>query len=418
MESLIHALVEPWTHAYFVKGVLGGSIIAVACAVLGCYIILRKMAFIGDAMSHALLPGVGIGYLVMNAVMPGGFTAGGLLLGALIAAVLTSVSISALSQVTRISEDTAIGIVYTGLFAAGVVILTRFQQYINIDLNHFFQGDIYGVSWEDMWLSALAGTVVLGSIVIFYRYFTIASFDPTMAASIGLPIKFIHTVLTGMIALVCVAGISMVGVIMIVGLLITPAALAYMLTDRLPRMMVLAALMGIASVVVGLYFAEWVNASGGGAIMFVGFLLFLVGLVFAPRYGLLAGWLRRRALVPQSDLEDILKAAHEARSLADLPLSPVRRRKALRRLKRDALVAGVSADGQIELTDDGRRDAAHIARSHELWEGHFIRDGVAPDAAHAAAERLEHLHDERVMDWFDKELDQPPTGDQTSSRAG
>ncbi len=409
MNAFIHAIIEPWTHAYFVKGVLGGSIIAVACAVLGCYIILRKMAFIGDAMSHALLPGVGIGYLVMNALIPGGFTSGGLLLGALIAAVLTSVSISALSQINRVAEDTAIGIVYTGLFAFGVVILTRFQQYINIDLNHFFQGDIYGVSWEDMWLSAIVGSIVLGTIVIFYRYFTIVSFDPTMAASLGFPTRLIHTVLTGMIALICVAGISMVGVIMIVGLLITPAALAYLLTDRLPRMMVIAALMGILSVISGLYFSEWVNASGGGAIMFMGFILFLVGLVLAPRYGLLANWLRRRALVPQSDIEDLLKAAHEARDYRTLPIVASRTRRGLRKLTADGIVAGVSNDGIITLTESGQREAAHIERSHQLWEAHLVQKGMTPDEAHDAAEKLEHLHDSKVLARFDRELDHPDT---------
>ncbi len=398
---------EPWTQAYFVKAALGGSVVAVACAVLGCYIVLRRMAFIGDAMSHALLPGVGVGYLIMNAVIPGGFTSGGLLIGALVAAVLTSVSISALSHVKRISEDTAIGIVYTGLFASGIVIMTRFQQYIRIDLNHFFQGDIYGVSWEDMWLGALAATVVLSTIIVFYRYFTIVSFDPTMAASLGFPTRLIHIALTGMIALTCVAGVSMVGVIMIVGLLITPAALAYLFTDRLPRMMLLAAAFGVLSVILGLYFSEWVNASGGGAIMFVGFLLFLGGLLMAPRYGVLAACWRRRMLVPQSDIEDLLKAAIENRAMNSLPLPVARLRRGIRRLRREGMVKGRGADDLLALTQSGRREAAHILRSHQLWESHLMHRGMAAAAAHAAAERLEHLHDRRVLDRFDDELDHP-----------
>jgi manganese/iron transport system permease protein/iron/zinc/copper transport system permease protein len=411
MTWFAEAFLEPWTHAYFLKGVVGGSVIAVACAVLGCYVILRKMAFIGDAMSHALLPGVGIGYLVMNAIFPEGFSAGGLLLGALIAAILTSLCISFLSGIGRIAEDTAIGIIYTGLFAAGVVILTRFQQYIHIDLNHFFQGDIYGVSWSDMWLGAVVAAAVLGIIVIFYRHFTIVSFDPTMAASIGLPTKFIHVLLTGMIAMVCVAGISMVGVIMIVGLLITPAALAYMLTDRLPRMMVLASVFGILSVVSGLYFSEWVNASGGGSIMFVGFLLFVVGLFLAPKYGLLASWRRRATLVPQSDVEDILKAALGGQHAGnDIPLPRKRVQRAIRRMVRDGLLeAGPAASNTLALTPAGDAEARHIRRSHQLWEGHFIKTGMDAEKAHAAAERLEHLHGRDIMDQFDDELGHPLT---------
>jgi ABC-type Mn2+/Zn2+ transport system permease subunit/Mn-dependent DtxR family transcriptional regulator len=402
-------IIEPWTHPYFVKAAVGGSIVAVTCAVLGCYIILRRMAFIGDAMSHALLPGVGIGYLVMNSIFEGGFTAGGLLLGALIAALLTSVCISFLSGIQRIKEDSAIGIIYTGLFAAGVVILTRFQQYINIDLIHFFQGDIYGISWADMWLSALTSCVVIGAIIIFYRHFTIVSFDPIMAASIGLPTRFIHIVLTAMIALVCVSGISMVGVIMIVGLLITPSALAHLLTERLPVMMVIAAVVSVLSVISGLYFSEWINASGGGAIMFMGFVLFLFGLLVAPRHGILATWWRRRSAVPQFDVEDVLKAAHmDAATLEDVPLPPRRRRRAAARLvEQELLEPGTIRDGTIRLTEKGRKEAAHIMRSHQLWEGHLMQSGMDPMEAHVAAEKLEHLHPRIVLDDFDEELDHP-----------
>lgn len=404
MSTFVDAIIEPWTHAYFVKAALGGSIVAIACAVLGCYIVLRRMAFIGDAMSHALLPGVGIGYLLMNALLPGGFTAAGLLLGALVAAVITSLSISALGKVDRISEDTSIGIIYTGLFAAGIVILTRFQQHIHIDLNHFFQGDIYGVSWEDMWLGAFASGVVLTIILVFYRYFTIISFDPLMAASLGFRTGLIHTVLTGMIALICVAGISMVGVIMIVGLLITPAALAYLFTDRLPPMMFLAALMGVASVILGLYFSEWVNASGGGAIMFVGFLLFLVGLIVSPRYGVLAKAWRRWKLVPQSDVEDLLKAAVSRGDVRSLPLSAGRLRRAIRRLVTDGLVESLTPEGRLRLTTSGRQEATNIERSHELWEVHLINRGMQATDAHNAAERLEHLRGGHVLDRFENEL--------------
>jgi len=403
------ALMEPWGHAYFVKAAVGGSIVAVTCAVLGCYIILRRMAFIGDAMSHALLPGVGIGYLVMNAVFPGGFTAGGLLLGALIAALLTSVCISFLSAVHRIKEDSAIGIVYTGLFALGVVILTRFQQHINIDLNHFFQGDIYGIDWTDMWLSACTGSLVIGAIVVFYRHFTIVSFDPIMASSIGLPARFLHIVLTAMIALVCVSGISMVGVIMIVGLLITPAALAYLLCDRLPAMMCVAAAMGVVSVIGGLYFSEWVNASGGGAIMFTGFVFFLIGLTVAPRHGLLATAWRRRSAVPQVDVEDVLKSAHmNTTSFEEVALPRRRLIRTVRKLVGEGFLSEESVPARrLILTERGKLEAAHIMRAHQLWEGTLVRSGVRPDEAHAAAEKLEHLHPREVLDDLDDALDHP-----------
>jgi manganese/iron transport system permease protein/iron/zinc/copper transport system permease protein len=182
-----------------------------------------------------------------------------------------------------------------------------------------------------------------------------------------------------------------------------------MLTDRLPRMMVLAAVIAVLSVVLGLYFSEWVNASGGGAIMFMGFVLFLLGLLFAPRYGLLAGWLRRRATVPQSDIEDLLKAAYEQRDWRELPIPPARRRRGIRHLVRQGWVAGSTDGPRLALTNRGRQEAAHIERSHQLWEGHFIRDGMPPDDAHRVAEHLEHLHHRQILDDFDDELAHPIT---------
>ncbi|MFC1707255.1 iron chelate uptake ABC transporter family permease subunit [Planctomycetota bacterium] len=401
MEGWLYTVwIEPWRHPYFVKAALSGSIVAVTCGVLGCYVILRRMAFIGDAMSHALLPGVGVGYLAMYFLFEGGFSAGGLLLGALAAALLTSLGISFLSRIQRIREDTAIGVVYTGLFAAGVVILTRFQKYITIDINHFFQGDILGISWPDLWLGAAIASGVLSVIVIFYRQLMLASFDPIMAASIGLPVRWIDTVLMMMIALVCVAAISMVGVIMVVGLLITPAALAHLLSDRLQRMMILSGVFGILSVILGLYVSEWVNASGGGSIMLTGSLLFLVGLLVAPRHGIIAGWVRRWRTVPESDAEDVLKAFFEGTAV---PFSGRRRLKALRMLKSRGMVEGV------QLTDRGRAEAAHVLRSHQLWEGMLVAGGMAPAEAHSAAERLEHIHEREVLDAFDDDLEHPVT---------
>ena len=250
---------------------------------------------------------------------------------------------------------------------------------------------------------------MIGTIVIFYRQFTIVSFDPIMAASIGLPTRFLNIVLTAMIAQVCVSGISMVGVIMIVGLLITPAALAHLLSDRLPVMMVIAAIMGVLSVVLGLYFSEWVNASGGGAIMFMGFMLFLIGLVLAPRYGLLSTWLRRRSAVPQFDIEDVLKSAFSGSTrFSELPM-PVRRRKlAVKKMIGTGLLEPDSLAVQsIKLTESGRKEAAHIMRAHQLWEAHLMTTGLDPQEAHNAAEKLEHLHPRDVLDRFDNELGHP-----------
>ncbi len=181
-----------------------------------------------------------------------------------------------------------------------------FRHYIHIDLMHFIMGDILGVADSDLWVSAFVAALVLTVLILFFRHFQIATFDPIMAASIGLPVLFIDYLLTICVSLVVVSAVSMVGVILVVGLLITPAASAYLLSDRLDKMMWLAALFGVTSVIGGLYLCVWLDSAGGGAIMLFCTLQFLVVLVVAPKYGLLARWQRMHNLIPQQQVEDIL----------------------------------------------------------------------------------------------------------------
>jgi manganese/iron transport system permease protein/iron/zinc/copper transport system permease protein len=273
--------------------------VAVVSGVVGCLVVLRRMAFLGDALSHAMIAGIAGGYLVMKLLFGLEAHAPGMLLGSLLAAVLTVALIGLVARISRIKEDTAIGIMYTGVFALGVVVVSIFRGYIHIDLMHFILGDILGVADTDLWASAGVAALVLSILILFFRQFQLATFDPVMAASIGLPVLLLDYALTTCVSLVVVSAVSMVGVILVVGLLITPAATAYLLCDRLDRMMVLAALFGISSVVGGLYLCVWLDSAGGGAVMLFCTLQFLVVLAVAPRYGLLARWLRRRRLVPQ-----------------------------------------------------------------------------------------------------------------------
>ncbi len=303
---MLDAFIAPLTETYFQKALIGGSIVAVVAGVVGCLVVLKRMAFLGDALSHAMIAGVAGGYLVMKMLFGLEAHAPGMLLGSLIAAIATVALISFVSRVSRIKEDTTIGIMYTGIFALGVVAVSIFRHYIHIDLMHFIMGDILGVADTDLWVSGFTAVVVLSIIVLFFRHFQIATFDPIMAASIGLAVLFLDYVLTTCVSLVVVSAVSMVGVILVVGLLITPAATAYLLSDRLDRMMWLAGLFGLTSVVGGLYLCVWLDSAGGGAIMLFCTLQFLVALAIAPKYGLLARWLRLKRLVPQQTVEDVL----------------------------------------------------------------------------------------------------------------
>jgi manganese/iron transport system permease protein/iron/zinc/copper transport system permease protein len=409
---MLDAFIAPLTETYFQKALIGGSIVAVVAGVVGCLVVLKRMAFLGDALSHAMIAGVAGGYLVMKMLFGFEAHAPGMLLGSLIAAITTVALISFVSRVSRIKEDTTIGIMYTGIFALGVVAVSVFRHYIHIDLMHFIMGDILGVADTDLWVSGFTAVVVLSIIVLFFRHFQIATFDPIMAASIGLPVLLLDYVLTTCVSLVVVSAVSMVGVILVVGLLITPAATAYLLSDRLDKMMWLAGFFGLTSVVGGLYLCVWLDSAGGGAIMLFCTLQFLVVLAIAPKYGLFARWLRLKRLVPQQTVEDVLTTILRydgVTSIADIKKyvneQPKKLKRALQRMIQDDLLIE-SAEG-FSLTKNGRIEADKVLRAHRLWEAYLAQIGTPKDALHPKAHQLEHIREGGAVDYLDEKLGNP-----------
>ena len=411
MDILIQAFWAPLTETYFQKALIGGCVVALVSGVVGCLVVLRRMAFLGDALSHAMIAGVAGGYLVMKLLFGLEAHAPGMLLGSLLAAILTVALISLVARISRVKEDTAIGIMYTGIFALGVVVVSIFRHYIHIDLMHFIMGDILGVADSDLWASAFVAALVLSILILFFRHFQLATFDPVMAASIGLPVLLLDYLLTTCVSLVVVSAVSMVGVILVVGLLITPAATAYLLCDRLDRMMVLAALFGVTSVIGGLYLCVWLDSAGGGAIMLFCTLQFLVVLTVAPRYGLLARWLRLRRLVPQQLVEDVLTTI--LRYEEDTPTAVIRQYahqpthlvKALRQMEQDGRIIASAAG--YRLTEQGEKEAHQVLRAHRLWETYLESIGTPEEAVHPTAHHLEHVRADGTLDYLDEKLGQP-----------
>ena len=412
MNFIFESVITPLREPFFVKALLGGSIVAVVCGVVGCLVILRRMAFLGDALSHAMIAGVAGGYLFMKLLFGIEAYAPAMLIGSLAAAVVTVFLIGFVSRLSRIKEDTAIGIMYTGVFAAGVVMVSIFRNHVHIDLMHFIMGDVLGMADTDLWASAFIAAFVLSVILLFFRYFQLASFDPVMAASIGIPITIIDYVLTTCVSLVVVSAVSMVGVILVVGLLITPAATAYLLSDRLDRMMILSAIFGITSVIGGLYLCFWMDSSGGGAIMLFCTFQFLLVLLFAPRYGLLARWINLRKIIPQQLTEDILGTIAR-----NAPVSIVQIRKLLpehvkiQRALKTLISQGYlqMSDGMLSLTLQGQKEAQRIIRSHRLWEAYLQHVGTPDEEIHSTAHSLEHMHDPSAVEYIDDILGHPVT---------
>lgn len=408
---MFELFIAPLTETYFQKALIGGSIVAIVAGVVGCLVVLKRMAFLGDALSHAMIAGVAGGYLVMKMLFNLEAHAPGMLLGSLLAAIATVALISFVSRISRIKEDTAIGIMYTGIFALGVVAVSIFRHYIHIDLMHFIMGDILGVADSDLWASAFVAAFVLTILILFYRHFQLSTFDPVMAASIGLPVLLLDYVLTTCVSLVVVSAVSMVGVILVVGLLITPAATAYLLSNRLERMMVLSAVFGVTSVIGGLYLCVWLDSAGGGAIMLFSTLQFLIVLTVAPKYGLLARWMRVRNLVPQQVIEDILTTILRHKEIT--PFSVLRRyvengkwlNKALKQMIHSGFIN--KSNQGYTLTEKGDKEAGKVLRAHRLWETYLDAIGTPQEELHAAAHHLEHIREDGTVEYLDERLGKP-----------
>lgn len=403
--------IAPLTETYFQKALIGGSIVALVAGVVGCLVVLRRMAFLGDALSHAMIAGVAGGYLVMKMLFGLEAHAPGMLLGSLIAAVTTVALISFVARISRVKEDTAIGIMYTGIFALGVVAVSIFRHYIHIDLMHFIMGDILGVADSDLWVSAFTAALVLSVLILFFRHFQIATFDPIMAASIGLPVLFLDYVLTICVSLVVVSAVSMVGVILVVGLLITPAASAYLLSDRLDKMMWLAALFGVTSVIGGLYLCVWLDSAGGGAIMLFCTLQFLVVLLVAPKYGVLARWQRMHNLIPQQQVEDILTTIlrYGKPTPMEVIVQYVEQDKGLKKALESMIDDGLleQTAESFSLTEAGDLEARKVLKAHRLWEAYLESIGTPKEELHPTAHHLEHISDTNTVDYLDEKLGKP-----------
>jgi manganese/iron transport system permease protein len=282
MTDLLAWLAEPLHYAFMTRGLLAALIVGIVCPVLGAYVVLRGMAFFGDALAHIILPGVAIAYLV-------GWPLG---VGALITGILAAVGIGTLSQRREIKEDTAMGVIFAGAFALGIALLSTQRSYA-VDLSHILFGNLLGVSTGDLWLMGGLAALVILLVVAFYKEFLVLSFDPVLALTLRLPVTFLRNLLLVLIAVVIVASLQAVGVALVLAMLVTPAASAYLLTRRLPTMMALGAALGAAGGVIGLYLSYFLNLASGPAIVLTETVVFFLVLLFRPRRGLL--WRKRAA---------------------------------------------------------------------------------------------------------------------------
>ncbi|MBE6179820.1 metal ABC transporter permease [Staphylococcus xylosus] len=272
VSQFIHDVFE---FSFLQRALITSIVIGMICGVIGCFIVLRSLALMGDAISHAVLPGVAISYMMgIN-----------FFYGAVVFGVLAALGIGFVNQNSKIKSDSSIGIVFSSFLALGVLLITKAQS--SIDLTEILFGNVLTVKPEDRTITFIVVAIVLIVIIVFYKEFLLSSFDPTMAAASGLPVKFIHYTLMVLLTLVTVASLQTVGVILVVSLLITPASTAYLLTKRLSTMILTSALIGMVSSVIGLFFSVTFNLPSGVVIVLVLTIIFIITFFLAPKNGLL-----------------------------------------------------------------------------------------------------------------------------------
>lgn len=274
-------VLEPLSLGFFVRALAASAMVGFVCAVVGTYVVLRGIAFIGDAIAHASFPGVVAAFLL---AIP-------FYLGAAIAAVGTALAIGYVTRRAAIRQDTAIGVLFAGTFALGVFLFSTIRGYV-ADLFSFLFGNVLAISPADLVALLLLGTGVVAVIAVLWKELLYATFDPLGAAASGIPVGALEYLFLALVALTIVVSLQAVGIILVVAMLVTPAATAQMLVVRFTRLMAVAAGVGIASAITGLYLSYWFDVASGATIVLVETGLFLVAMVFGPR-GLLA---RRRAV--------------------------------------------------------------------------------------------------------------------------
>lgn len=286
--------------------ILIGALVGSSCSILGCFLVLRKMSMIGDAISHSVLPGIVIAFLISGSreslVMMFGAAAIG----------LVTVFLIQMFQNSGVQADASIGVVFTALFAVGVVLISLYTRQVDLDLDCVLYGEIAYAPWDTLHIGGtsigpkavwgVGASFLLNIVVIslFYKQFKISTFDPALAASLGIPVVFFHYLLMSLVSISTVASFESVGAILVVGMIIVPAATAYLLTDKLSWMIMISIALSIVSSLLGYFVAYLLDASISGTMVVVTGVLFIVALLFSPKHGVLVKKWSRKKLLQQN----------------------------------------------------------------------------------------------------------------------
>jgi ABC-type Mn2+/Zn2+ transport system permease subunit/Mn-dependent DtxR family transcriptional regulator len=406
-------ILQTLQYEWAMRALIASSMIGVMCGILGVFIVLRNMSLIGDALSHAVLPGVVLGFVVA------GYSVFGFFSGAVFAGIVTAVLITWLQRNVPIKNDAAMGIVFTAMFSIGVMWISRIsrQDGVHLDLKDFLFGNALGVSNEDLYLTGAITVFVILSVVIFYRYLFATTFQVVIAETLGIPVKMVYYFLMLLLSLSIVASLKAVGVILVVSMLIAPAATALLLSDRLQKVVVISAFIGLLSAIIGLVLAIKLETTPGPAMAVTASTFFLLAVFFSPKKGLLFKYLYQYRIRKKVEREDTLKQALKLHEQGTLSLPNLVERLGFSSLKVKAYLSKLRQQGLLEwngntisMNKSGIQAANKLVRAHRLWETYLVNQaGMSEEQIHEDAERLEHILTDDVLDEVDHELGYPKT---------
>jgi ABC-type Mn2+/Zn2+ transport system permease subunit/Mn-dependent DtxR family transcriptional regulator len=405
-------MLEILNYDYAIRALIASSIVGVACGVLGCFVVLRRMALIGDALSHAILPGVVIGFVFF------GHNPLAIFLGAVVAGLITSIIITWVQRNSITKDDASIGIVFTAMFAIGIIGISWItkKQGVHLDMKDFLFGNVLGVSDSDLWLTGLIGIYVIACISVFFKYFFITTFDPLIALTMGISVAVIHYFLMFLLSLTIVASLQSVGVILVVAMLIIPSSAAYLLTDKLKYMLMISAFIGFISATGGFLISVWLEITPGPTMTLVAATLFGLSLLLSPKRGyfvmMISKTIRRYAAGQQDVIKTVDKLSINGKVSFDI-------------LKNEFNLAGKKIlkihlwhlqqkkllklnNNEISLTVAGKHEADTLVRAHRLWESYLVNKMNVPmDQIHESAEEMEHVLPKDFVDKVEKDLGFP-----------
>lgn len=275
MNAVVEAILQPLHYGFLLRALVAAILVGALCALIGSYVVLKGLAFIGDALAHVAFTGIVVAFLA-------GFS---FYLGALGAAIAAGLGIGWVTRRVGLSTDTAIGIVFSGVFALGVVLMAIGIRTYTVDLFSYVFGDILAVRSRDLWAIVLAGFLVVTVMLAFYKELLFAHFDPVVAEASGLPVGIFQLLLLVLLSVTVVVSVQAVGVVLVLAMLVTPAATAALVARRMPSLMILAVLFGALAALVGFYVSYYLSVPSGGAIVLVATLLFVIVAVLVRGHG-------------------------------------------------------------------------------------------------------------------------------------